>query len=202
MKIAVSSNEVTKWGCPYCGFRSSSTNMSCGGAASCKCGDCGKFFIVLAEGITKSPIGIKTEEKDVFIYPELSKHPRWGTLKHSNLDKRAKNGNEFFRSRGICLDKCYCFVCGTNKRSKKGTCFLNNIAAFVQCKEAGERIISMFKQGTWLDYREYEPDCVQVKIGACDEHLSNLRYLKRLTEEADNTISKEMIAKAINFISL
>lgn len=60
---------------------------------------------------------------------------------------------------------------------------LNNIAAFVQCKEAGERVVAMFPQGAWLDYRDYEPDRVQVKIGACDKHLPNLQKLYELTRE-------------------
>ncbi len=198
--LAVSSSEVDKWGCPYCGFRSLFTNMSGNGASSCICGDsdCGEPFIILAEGVTKSPIGIGTGKKDVFVYPELVEHPRRGTPKHGTLDKHAKNGNEIFHSRGIGRDECKCFVCGISKCNKKGNYYLHNIAAFVQCKESGERIIKMFKKGARLDYRKFEPDRVQVKIGACDKHLSNLKFLEELTEKADNTISEKMIAKAIN----
>lgn len=195
--LAVSSNEVNKYGCPHCGFRSFFTKMSSRGAASCNCSECEKSFIILAEGMTKSPFGIGTGEKDVFVYPELIKHPLYGTPKHGRSDKYAESGNELFRSRGIGLDLCKCLVCGTDKRNKKANSYIHNIAAFVQCKEAGERVVSMFKQGARLDYRLFEPDRVQVKIGACDKHLPNLKHLEELTKKENDTISKEMINKAI-----
>ena len=69
-----------------------------------------------------------------------------------------------------------CFVCG----GKEG--LHDNIAAFVQCKESGQRILNMFSCGARLDYREFEPDRVQVKIGACKKHLENLKKLDDSTK--------------------
>ena len=59
----------------------------------------------------------------------------------------------------------------------------HNIAAFVQTKTAGERVIRMFPQGARLDYRPHEPDRVQVKIGACEAHLQNLHQLIALARD-------------------
>lgn len=172
--IAVSVKELSDWGCPHCGYRSGYTSISGGGAAAWKCGseDCGKICCVLAEGITKSPIGF-----DGF-HPELQTHPRRGIPSHGKPDKRPEGGGEFFRSRGVGYDQTPgCFVCGGGEKLR------NNIAAFVQCKKSGERVVNMFGYGARLDYREYEPDRVQVKVGACDCHLPNLKKLDSLTRE-------------------
>lgn len=71
---------------------------------------------------------------------------------------------------------------------------LNNIAAFVQCKEAGERVVRMFKKGARLDYRDHEPDRVQVKIGACDTHLPNLVRLEYFC--SDGMVNRKKILDA------
>ena len=183
--IAVSGIEFIEFGCPHCGYRSGTSPISGHGSAVFKCGsaDCGKISCILAQGITKSSIGFGG------FYPELQAHPRRGIPSHGQPDKRPEGGGEFFRSRGIGMDHCSCFVCGT-----KGLVYLSNIAAFVQCKEAGERVVAMFSQGARLDYRAHEPDRVQVKIGACDEHLSNLERLDTLTR--DGIITKARITSA------
>lgn len=188
--IAVSVTELNQFGCPHCGYRSGSTPLSFGGAASWRCGsnECGKTSCILAEGLTKSPIGFGD------FYPALQDHPRRGIPSHGNLDKRPSPFSEYFRSRGIGLDACTCFVCGTNDRTGRESGYLHNIAAFVQCKEAGERVVAMFAQGAKLDYRVFEPDRVQVKIGACDKHLTNLQKLDELTK--DGVITAEMIKVA------
>jgi hypothetical protein len=186
--IAVLSDDVQKWGCPYCGYRSGYSPISGGGTAVVVCGECERSFAVLATGMTKSSIGFGD------LYPELQEHPRKGTPAHGKPDKRPEGGGEFFYSRGIGLDNCTCFVCGTHDRDGKGHTMLNNIAAFVQTKEAGERVVAMFNQGAWLDYRDYEPDRVQVKIGACDKHLPNLKRLDKLTD--DGIITPEMVVTA------
>jgi hypothetical protein len=114
--------------------------ISGGGAAIWACGseECGKTCCVLAKGVTKSTIGFGD------FYPELQEHPRRGIPSHGRPDKKPENEGEFFHSRGIGLDNCTCFVCGTHDRDGKGHTMLNNIAAFVQCKEAGERVVAMF----------------------------------------------------------
>lgn len=177
--IVVSAKELQEFGCPHCGYRSGYTSISSGGAAVWTCGseECGKTCCILVGGVTKSPIGFGG------FHPELQVHPRRGVPSHGRPDKKPDGGGEFFRSRGIGLDDCTCFVCGTHDRDEQGHVMLNNIAAFVQCREAGERIVAMFLQGARLDYRDFEPDRVQVKIGACDSHLANLQKLDELTRD-------------------
>ena len=164
--IAVSATEFEEAGCPHCGYRSGYSPIWTGGAVAWTCGECGETCCVLADGINKSPIGFGE------IYPELQPHPRRGTPSHGNLDKRPEGGGEFFAPRGIGYDRTPgCFVCGGSEGVH------HNIAAFVQTKTAGERVIRMFPQGARLDYRPHEPDRVQVKIGACEAHLQNLHQL-------------------------
>lgn len=193
--IAVAAEEAQKWGCPYCGYRSGYSPISGGGTAVVVCGECERSFAVLAEGVTKSTIGFGE------FYPELQQHPRKGTPAHGKPDKRPKGGGEFFRSRGIGIDEtpgCFVSWCSRNGgRNSRYKTMYNNIAAFVQCKETGERVVAMFRGGVWLDYREYEPDRVQVKIGACDKHLPNLKLLDKLCK--DGVIKQEMITAAIEY---
>ena len=186
--IAVSVEEMKKFGCPYCGYRSGTTSISGGGTAVWRCGECGRGCAVLAKGVAKSTVGFGD------FYPELQDHPRRGIPSHGRPDEKPEGGGEFFCSRGIGLDNTPgCFVCGG------GTGLYNNIAAFVQCKAAGERVVAMFKKGARLDYRDYEPDRVQVKVGACDNHKENLGVLSQLTSEGEKSIiTQEMIQKAIS----
>jgi hypothetical protein len=185
--IAVAQSDAEKWGCPYCGFRSASCHMSAGGAASVSCGDCRQGYLILTDGMTKSPIGLGSESGTV--YPELQQHPRINIPAHGSPDKRPDGGGEFFHSRGIGSEwNLCCFVCG-HKES-----LLSNISAFTQCKASGERIVGMFQDRAYLDYREYEPDYVQVKIGACKQHEKNLEKLHDIVE--DGVITDSKIAEA------
>ena len=199
--IAVNQDEVREFGCPYCGYRSGSAHISGGGGAVWDCGECGRTSIILGEGVTRSPFGLgrgisfnldgsKKEDGDSF-YPELQEHPRKGIPSHGKPDKRPEGGGEFFRSRGVGMDYTPgCFVCGG------GDGMRNNIAAYVKCKASGERVVAMFDQGARLDYRKYEPDYVQVKIGACDKHVANLEKLHTLTRDADGVITEAHIKEA------
>ncbi|MCK5613360.1 hypothetical protein KAR91_66435 [Candidatus Pacearchaeota archaeon] len=82
-----------------------------------------------------------------------------------------------FRSRGIGLDSCPgCFVCGPDIAG-----LLNNISAFVSSKEEGMEILTWFESGAFLDYRPHEPSWIQLKVGACNEHLPNLQKLHDIT---------------------
>jgi len=183
--VAISAADLQKFGCPYCGYRSGYSPISGHGAAAWDCGECGRTCCILGEGNTKSSIGFGS------FYPELQDHPRHGIPKRGRADKQPDCGGEFFRSRGIGLDITPgCFVCGGDKR------LLNNIAAFVQCKEAGVRVVNMFQQGARLDYRDFEPDRVQVKVGACNAHLPNLRRLDELTR--DGVITSVHISEAVD----
>ena len=65
------------------------------------------------------------------------------------------------------------------------------MAAFVDSKEAGERIVKMFKTGAFLDYRDYEPNWIQVKVGACFSQAPNLQALQFFTQSG--TITQDMV---------
>lgn len=187
--IAVSVEDLNAFGCPHCGYRSGYTPMSGGGAYVWHCGskECGKTSLALAEGIRVSPISVGD------LYPKIRRHPRHGIPSHGTRDKQPTGGGEYFHSRGIGLEfRLVCFCCGFDP---EGTC-LDNIAAFVQCKASGERIVNMFNSRARLDYREHSPDRVQVKIGACKQHLPNLEKMHSLV--GDGRITKDRIAQAIS----
>jgi hypothetical protein len=79
-----------------------------------------------------------------------------------------------WRVRGIGKDWTPgCFLCPL---SEAGPLY-HNIAAFVATREDGERIVRWFGHGARLDYRPAEPQWIQVKVGACDRHLPELREL-------------------------
>ena len=62
-----------------------------------------------------------------------------------------------------------CFICGKE-------CF-PNFAAFVESKADGENIVKWIGQGARLDFRDYEPDWIQVKVYSCKEHRPLLSAL-------------------------
>ena len=82
-----------------------------------------------------------------------------------------------FKSRGTGLDHIKkCFVCGCK------TSLIPNISAFVNSKEDGEVVVSFFREeSARLDYRDFEPNWIQVKIGACEKHELCLEELTTLT---------------------
>jgi len=179
--------EMEKWGCPKCGYRSGSSNMSCGGAQSWRCGECGDGTIVLNDGMTRTPPS--------WVDPvgELVPHPRSGTPSHGKSDKRPPEGGEFFSPRGIGMDRVpACFVCGRDQSHN----YSHNIAAFVQCKEAGERLVVLFEGRARLDYRDFEPDRIQLKIGVCDTHEKHLEELDKRTSIL-RRIDKDILSSII-----
>jgi len=101
---------------------------------------------------------------------------------------KEKLGGEFFNVRGIGSDSTPgCFVCGGE------TGMNSNISGFVKSKESGETIINMFKSGARLDFREREPNWIQVKIGACKEHHSLLEDLMKEIQYAGDIITKDIV---------
>lgn len=87
-----------------------------------------------------------------------------------------------FNPRGIGLDVCpYCFVCGAKERHPGANSYLNNVAAFVASKDDGETIVGWFAGKARLDFRPSEPNWIQLKVGACDAHLENLKALAEAT---------------------
>lgn len=119
---------------------------------------------------------------------------------------------EQFNTRGIGRNSILCFVCGrgmsygTPREASEvggqdnfyytgGSC-QQDMAAFVESQEAGARIVDMFDRKAYLDYRAFEPNRVQVKVGACKDHEANLMYLGELT--MCGFITKEKIELARN----
>jgi len=99
-------------------------------------------------------------------------------------------------SRGIGLESNVpCFICG--KEGLNG--YNHNISMFVDSKEEGQQVVMMFNneygRGARLDYRANEPDWIQVKVGACDEHMNRLNLLDNLIT-TDNNISTAKIGLA------
>jgi hypothetical protein len=87
-----------------------------------------------------------------------------------------------FGTRGIGLDvvPC-CFVCGGTERHEGSNHYLNNIAAFMASKADGETAVEWFAGRARLDFREREPNWIQLKVGACDAHMDNLKALAKAT---------------------
>jgi len=97
-------------------------------------------------------------------------------------DDQARGQHLAFNPRGIGLDVCPgCFVCGTYSREQGVTGCLHNIAAFIDSKECGEELVTWFGGRARLDFRPNEPSWIQLKVGACSQHLPNLRHLEKVT---------------------
>jgi hypothetical protein len=175
-RVGVWQDELAKFGCPYCGYQSGTMPIQSAGWGAWSCGDCDRGCDVYAAGVDLHWIS-----QGFNPVPKLPRrHPRHGTPSHGRADTRPGEG-EYFRPRGIGFDVTPgCFVCGKNRPEGY---YNHNIAAFVQCKAAGERVVAMFKHGARLDYRENYPDRVQVKVGSCDEHLPNLEMLLKKTQK-------------------
>jgi hypothetical protein len=156
-----------------------------GTAQTWRCGECQTTCVVLGDGIEVSPIGFGSE------FPELQPHPREGTPSHGTPDERPEGGGEFCQPRPIGMDRTPgCFVCGGEDALH------HNFSGFVRTKESGERVLELFESGARLDYRELEPDYVQVKIGACESHKPNLTHLHKAVR-ADGIITKDRIDEAL-----
>jgi hypothetical protein len=95
-------------------------------------------------------------------------------------------------SRGVGADFTPgCFVCGGDHTIHA------NISMFVESKEDGEAIVALFKTGARLDYRDFEPEWIQVKVGACNQHLDNLKLLNKKVNAYPYRISAPMIQEAV-----
>lgn len=192
--LAVSSEDYNHFGCPHCGFFNGPVGPH--DESTFSCGECKAPLHVLPNGKLKATIGHGIGE-DKFFYPILIKHPKEGTPYHTAPDRRPDDGNgEFFNSRPVGYDMVTCFCC---KDKNKVNQSMNNIAGFVVCKEAGERVIALFDTytgGARLDYRPHQPNYVQVKIGACKKHFANLEKLAELV--SDGVITRKKIKEAMN----
>lgn len=63
-------------------------------------------------------------------------------------------------------------------------------------REEGRAIERALKGGRVLDWRDYEPNWIQFKIGACKDHLQNLKKLEELIHD-NKMISIKKISESI-----
>lgn len=101
-----------------------------------------------------------------------------------------------YSPRGPGLNWLPCFICGADGQpNEHGGTAQTDMSAFVRGKDGGERIVALFEQcgmQAKLDFRDFEPSYVQVKIGACVEHEPNLLLLWHLTSENKTLTAKKL----------
>ena len=99
-----------------------------------------------------------------------------------------------FGPRGIGTDSVpCCFTCGKSEQE-----WYSNISAFVDSKENGEEIVIWFGGRARLDFRPSEPNWIQLKVGSCEEHLPNLKFLYEKTSEYGRIRHRDIV-DAVNF---
>ena len=178
--IAVSIQDFELYGCANCGCGTVRyipfENLN---AVSGTCVECDTSFVMLRNHVEVSPTGFKHSESEEVYYPVRQPHPRNGILKHEYVNPELKPQNgEYWAPRGVGYD----------------------LSGFVKSKEAGQRIVDMIyqiieiKPKSWLDYREYEPNWIQVKINSEDGFDLNL--LNELCEE-DKIINEDKLKLAL-----
>lgn len=143
------------------------------------------------DGIIKQEINLKLNDSIQKIF-EMSINTRERQVEEALIKlgwTSPEVGAINFRSRGIGLDSGKCFKSGCEE-----TGVLHNIAAFVDSEGDGRKVVRMFEQGAYLDYRKTEPDWIQVKIHACGEHLSALEELNNASL-VSNEITLELVKR-------
>lgn len=144
------------------------------------CGECKHEFVLLPDNMRFSSFKQGCDDGTSY-HVEVYDHPRAGTPKHKYKapDVRPDGDGEYWKPRGIGYD----------------------LAGFVKSKEAGERIVAMFEKAlgrkpeTWLDFRESEPNWIQVKVQGSEADLSLLYDLTKDTGIITEEIVKKVIKK-------
>ena len=213
--IAVKRSAYEKSGCVNCGCEYCYSDGISGPTTPVICGECKTKFLIVRDDLQMSSVGfnkdgvmkvllkparisrdmieenfnsdINAVELNGYYYPIPQEHPRKGITKHKYVkpDVRPENGiGDFCHPRGVGYD----------------------LACFVKSKEAGQRITDMINKineefegksfSCWLDYREHEPNWIQVKINYPDE-LRAL-FLSGLIAENGNVITEDIVRKAIS----
>lgn len=191
--LAVSYSEFEKYGCPNCGCDYAKVGfMSGGGCTPVTCAECNLGYMVLADGIEQSSIGMGTTRKDekgetIFEYPKRIPHPRISIPKHKfeAPDIRPEGEGDFWNSRGI----------GRDPSGKP------DMSGFVKSRQAGERILEMVhkvlgkeKSDSWLDYREQEPLWIQFKFLSTE---FDLEKLQKMVADNNDVITEDILTKAV-----
>lgn len=120
-------------------------------------------------------------------------------ISETNRQKKEENRNISFRTRGIGSEFGRCFKCDCAQG------LMSNISAFVDSKKNGEKVVKLFNShGVYLDYREFEPNWIQVKILACNKHLPDLQSLNKAIFEGVITpkIIEDAVHEPIRFFEL
>jgi hypothetical protein len=102
---------------------------------------------------------------------------------------------ENYRLRPQGLNWIPCYICHQGGKDKAQP----DVAAFVESREAGERVVAMYELfglHAEIDFRPSEPNWIQVKVGACERHSPNLARLIELC--SDNKIDPSKIVKSLN----
>jgi len=101
------------------------------------------------------------------------------------------NDMVYWSPRGIGMDSVPCFV------TKKMECDLrSNISGFVSSREDAQRVVNIFGGYARLDYREREPNWIQVKVGVEKEHSEVLDRLMVACNDA--ILTPKRLAWAVN----
>lgn len=113
--------------------------------------------------------------------------------------ERLKNGAgeidhpEYWSPRGIGSEwNLTCLVTGKEEK------LMPNISGFVRSKAAGERIVKMFNGRARLDFRTYEPNWIQVKVGVLEEHKEVLVRLQNAVMTCEGMLTPEIIQWALD----
>jgi hypothetical protein len=106
-----------------------------------------------------------------------------------------------FSPRGIGNSWQACFICDEEPLGDgggEGSCN-DDMASFVASMDDGERIVSLFADlgcTALLDYRDYEPNWIQVKLATCRAHWPSLRLLEELCSK-EGTINAKIIKECL-----
>ena len=176
---AIHWGDFEKWGCPMCGSDYVHSSFRMGNEVPVTCGECKHEFVLLPDNMRFSSFKQGCDDGTSY-HVEVYDHPRAGIPKHKYKapDVRPDGDGEYWKPRGIGYD----------------------LAGFVKSKEAGERIVAMFEKAlgkkpeTWLDFRESEPNWIQVKFQGSEADLNLLYDLTKdtgiITEEIINKVIK------------
>lgn len=102
-----------------------------------------------------------------------------------------------YRPRGIGLSWLPCYICG----GTNGGDAQPDMAAVVSSEGDGQKVLDLFTSAgcvASLDTRRAASGRFQVKVGACEDHLTNLRVLADRTAH-DGLISRERIDCSLPF---
>lgn len=105
--------------------------------------------------------------------------------------KQIDNTMVYWSPRGIGYDSVPCFVTKQMKCDGRP-----NISGFVSSREDGEKVVEIFGGYARLDFRAFEPNWIQVKVGVEKGHEEVLERLEVAVN--DGILTPKRLAWAIN----